>query len=162
MSLLGAERQGPSTEEQPEAAGEPGDRRACRPRAAHRPHCLYLALPSLTRQGPLPARSYRRAQPSPPTLHALCLRTSQFPSHPHHPVQTWPSPTGSWGHRAGFPHPPVPRPVPRVRAFASGCLRLVPHGLAKVLGEPGSGPEERHLDRHAEAAGRRQRHPEEL
>lgn len=97
------------------------------PEAAHRPHCLYLALPSLTRQGPLPARSYRRAQPSPPTLHALCLRTSQFPSHPHHPVQTWPSPTGSWGHRAGFPHPPVPRPVPRVRAFASGCLRLVPH-----------------------------------
>ena len=63
---------------------------------------------------------------SPPTLHVLCLRTSQFPSHLHHPVQTWLSPMGSWGHRAGFPHPPVPRSVPRVQAFASGCLRLVP------------------------------------
>lgn len=47
MSLLGAERQGPSTEEQPEAAGEPGDRRACRPRGSS-PPALPLPGPALS------------------------------------------------------------------------------------------------------------------
>lgn len=128
MSVLGAERQGPSTEEQPEAADEPGDYQASRLQGG-----WLTAHTAFTWSCPLrPRRALFQLGPtivptsSSPTLRVLCLRTSQFPSHLHHPVQTWLSPTDSWGHRAGFPHPPVPRSVPRVQAFASGCLRLLP------------------------------------
>ena len=123
-----SKRQGPSTEEQPEAADEPGDYQASRLQGG------WLTVhTAFTWSCPLrPRRALFQLGPtivptsSSPTLRVVCLRTSQFPSHLHHPVQMWLSPTDSWGHRAGFPHPPVPRSVARVQAFASGCLRLLP------------------------------------
>ena len=78
QSLLGAERQGPSTEEQPEAADEPGDYiRPLASKVAYCPHGLYLVLPSQTPQGPLPAQSYHRAYVQ--STHTACALFENIP-----------------------------------------------------------------------------------
>lgn len=103
------------------------NRRACRLRGSS-PPALLATWPCPLRPGRALFQLAPTIVPSPVHTHTACalFENIPVPSTPPPPspnVAHLPRARGVTG--AGFPHPPVPHPVPRSRAFASGCLRLV-------------------------------------